>query len=774
MTRAVLVLAVLGACVKSGEVQCSDGRLCPPGYQCDEANMRCLSTEQVAACSGREEGADCSVAGAPGACRMGACEALVCGDGLRSVGEACDGTDLGGATCKDAGYYDEAGLACSSFCTFDVTACSGFCGDSMVNGLELCDGAPPPGACQDYGFDAGAVACGGSCGISFDSCARFGWVPEVTTLDHALAFDALSPSDIWVGGDDITGNVVAHFDGNAWSSQPTTGTSPVHAIAAAGPDDAWVILGTIAPVVEHFIGGQWSPVLDLPAATYRDIWAATPTAVFVATHDAGVLAWNGATWQPVGALVDALTRIEGSSSDDLWVVTTAGELRHWNGAGWSPVAVEINVKKVYVTGPDDVWVIGPSTTQTDAYAIGHWNGQQWAITLDSNVNPQIGKQVTAIGAAAANDVWVSSSGGQARHFDGLAWSPVGVPVVSAAFGTFSDIRPFPASTLAITFDGYLYRYRGQMYAKFDTGAAAELVASASLTPATTIAIDNRNMAYRFDGTKWTPETIDTVEPGGSNRALWARAADDIWVGGTGGRLFRYNGTNWVDSGWARSSAASAIVGFAADDVWIFGSGATHYDGVDFTTTTIAGSLNLYRAAASSPSDIWVLGQATTGTAIYRWDGSVWTESQIMDTLSAIVALAPDNVFATGQNRIWHWNGTAWSAQLIPVLDPFIAMAASSPSDVFAMTQGQLVHFDGQQWTFIRVPADVNVANRELTGIEALPGHVDLVYGATFGSVPMRRLIRTRPWNCTATELACSDGVDNDCDARVDGLDSDCP
>lgn len=144
--RGLLALLLVSGCVQSEEVHCADGRLCPPGYTCDDAHMRCLSADQVAACAGRDEGADCTIAGAPGGCRSGACEPLVCGDGVKSLNEACDGEDLGGATCKDAGFYDDAGLACTSFCTFDTNACTGFCGDAMVNGQELCDGAAPPQA----------------------------------------------------------------------------------------------------------------------------------------------------------------------------------------------------------------------------------------------------------------------------------------------------------------------------------------------------------------------------------------------------------------------------------------------------------------------------------------------------------------------------------------------------------------------------------------------------------------------------------------------------
>ncbi len=48
-----------------------------------------------------------------------------CGDGVKSSTEACDGSDLGGATCDTAIAPGWIGtLACSSTCTFDVAACN--------------------------------------------------------------------------------------------------------------------------------------------------------------------------------------------------------------------------------------------------------------------------------------------------------------------------------------------------------------------------------------------------------------------------------------------------------------------------------------------------------------------------------------------------------------------------------------------------------------------------------------------------------------------------
>src|SRR5687767_98401 len=47
-----------------------------------------------------------------------------CGDGIKSPEEACDGTDLGGATCASAIAMGWTGdLACTSVCSIDASRC---------------------------------------------------------------------------------------------------------------------------------------------------------------------------------------------------------------------------------------------------------------------------------------------------------------------------------------------------------------------------------------------------------------------------------------------------------------------------------------------------------------------------------------------------------------------------------------------------------------------------------------------------------------------------
>ncbi len=177
MIRAVLIACALAACVQSNKVVCSDGRICPPGSTCDLENQRCTSPEQSAACEGRADDADCEVAGAPGVCRAGACDPLICGDNLVFGNEACDDDALSGQTCESLGYYrTTTGLACTDACQFDTQGCEGYCNDgTRDDGVELCDMADLAGAtCQDVGFyDAAGLGCTPLCTFDVSQCTGY-------------------------------------------------------------------------------------------------------------------------------------------------------------------------------------------------------------------------------------------------------------------------------------------------------------------------------------------------------------------------------------------------------------------------------------------------------------------------------------------------------------------------------------------------------------------------------------------------------------------------
>lgn len=99
---------------------------------------------------------------APGTDAPGTDAAASCGDGVANGAEACDGADLGGATCLDQGF-DGGALSCGPDCTFDTSGCTRrTCGNGVRDTGEVCDGADLGGATCPTGT-TGTVTCAADC-----------------------------------------------------------------------------------------------------------------------------------------------------------------------------------------------------------------------------------------------------------------------------------------------------------------------------------------------------------------------------------------------------------------------------------------------------------------------------------------------------------------------------------------------------------------------------------------------------------------------------------
>lgn len=62
-----------------------------------------------------------------------------CGDGIVSVGEQCDGDDVGGKRCASFGWgASPGGLRCGEDCRFDLTSCT-LCGNNVIDPGEDCE-----------------------------------------------------------------------------------------------------------------------------------------------------------------------------------------------------------------------------------------------------------------------------------------------------------------------------------------------------------------------------------------------------------------------------------------------------------------------------------------------------------------------------------------------------------------------------------------------------------------------------------------------------------
>ena len=99
----------------------------------------------------------------------------LCGNGLVNSGEQCDGTNLSGMTCQSLGYTGGT-LTCSSTCQRVTTGCTGttsaVCGDGLITGSEDCDGTSLGGyTCTSLGYSGGTLACNSTtCAFNTSGC----------------------------------------------------------------------------------------------------------------------------------------------------------------------------------------------------------------------------------------------------------------------------------------------------------------------------------------------------------------------------------------------------------------------------------------------------------------------------------------------------------------------------------------------------------------------------------------------------------------------------
>lgn len=221
--------------------------------------------------------------------------------------------------------------------------------------------------------------------------------------------------------------------------------------------------------------------------------------------------------------------------------------------------------------------------------------------------------------------------------------------------------------------------------------------------------------------------------------------------GTYGPLIEH----WDGTAWTHVPAAgaadslSAVTAVSATDVWAFGTYninsavAEHWDGSSWQQVPMpvpqgTEEVELYRAAARSATDMWVVGtRAGSGTnhgyrtLIEHWDGIAWkvvpspSPTPGPSQLGGVAVLSPKNAWAVGwykgpdalQTLVLHWNGTKWKRVRSPnpsdpdarTEDALAAVAALSARNVWAVgsyrhRKGRrhshvtlVLHWDGKHW-----------------------------------------------------------------------------
>lgn len=120
-----------------------------------------------------------------------------CGNGVIDEGEACDGGELGAATCEGEGFVGGQ-LHCTASCQLSTIDCD-TCGDGSKDADEACDG-------DDFGAatcasllpgSSGQLQCDAACELSVTACEPGPAVVISELMPVAMANPATSPGE-WI------------------------------------------------------------------------------------------------------------------------------------------------------------------------------------------------------------------------------------------------------------------------------------------------------------------------------------------------------------------------------------------------------------------------------------------------------------------------------------------------------------------------------------------------------------------------------------------------
>jgi hypothetical protein len=212
--------------------------------------------------------------------------------------------------------------------------------------------------------------------------------------------------------------------------------------------------------------------------------------------------------------------------------------------------------------------------------------------------------------------------------------------------------------------------------------------SAAGTQFDTVVATGRTSGWAFlsDGTAYERTGATTWKKaafpgtGGAVHVAAASSPSDVWAAyetASGTQLYHWNGRTWA---LAKSfpDSVGPISALSPSDVWVSGGAASgagvfHFNGRTWTEV----SATLDGGSALSDSDVW----AFNGTDVDHYNGRTWTATSVASLLpaqlaghpasnvSAIIALAPNNVYATGEGDqtphggpgvVLHYNGRTWT------------------------------------------------------------------------------------------------------------------
>lgn len=289
--------------------------------------------------------------------------------------------------------------------------------------------------------DVWAVGSAGTV-AHYDGC---NWQPQAPFTSVALTGVYAAPGTAGAASTAVYAigvREIYKWDGNTWATEaipalPAGATlTAIHGIAATDVWAAALYNGNPSCIILHRSALGWAQDASCTSTigTYRlkSLHAINASTVIVGGSDGAgpkVGEWNTGTWRAADALsppqTSDVTCVWGTAQNDYWAGGDLGAMQHYSQRNWQvdnsyqsffpsgTGTVRYLVSRMAGVAADDFWALAIATTPTYTSRVAHYTGS-WKLESQLNTHTQL----TAVWAAAKNDVWFVGYNGLRLHYDG--------------------------------------------------------------------------------------------------------------------------------------------------------------------------------------------------------------------------------------------------------------------------------------------------------------------------------------------------------------------
>jgi hypothetical protein len=432
-----------------------------------------------------------------------------------------------------------------------------------------------------------------------------------------------------------------------------------------------------------------------------------------------------------------------------------------------------------------------------------WNGTSWQVqTVPSPAGQTFFATLSGVScSSAAFCEAVGNSPSFAEMWNGTVWAlqamPGSVGSVSCVSATFCAAVGSAGATGSAIWDGTSWTAQpvpvppGFPFASLSAVSCAAAQACEAVGSANSGTGEQDSVAEAWNGTAWTAQSVPDPAGAGvaSLDAVSCAAAGACEAGGESEVSNQANdvqalGEGWNGSSWALQDAAAppGATGNALDSVSCVASGFCAAVG---TATDSAG--NLVSLAETRNGTTWTIqptpdpaqatsgvratmrgvscvsarfceavgfSAATPGPGAWIWNGTSWTAQVVpgSDSLLSVSCTSADFCLAVGGNATETWNGSAWSQQAaVPGFSAANSVSCASASSCEAVGTGPAdtqaaAGWNGTTWSVQTTPLPADGSSIIVNAVSCARANSCQAVGSYFTTATFEQLTLAERWN----------------------------